>query len=127
MNNALRRRGDSDGFSFLKGLWALLAALILLGMGHLWLHSRVVNVSCEIKDHEEKLAYLRDRTDSLKSRLAQLQSPAVIKERLKEREMVLSVPPPERVVRVRPEPVLPVESRVTGPSSRDVVILSIAR
>jgi len=111
----------------LKGGWAFLLGGVLLGMTYLWIYSQVVQTSHAVETHEDKLAYLRDRSVILQSQLESLQSPRSIARMLKDREIALGDPDPGRIVRVRPVDLPPdlTSSRPAAP--RDLVILSIAR
>jgi len=115
------------GFSCLKACGMLLVFGICLGMAYLWLYSQVVTVSCEIETFEDSLQHLRGRRAALRSRLSHLQTPAVIKERLEERQIALVLPPPEKIVRVSRKTIAETQERETEPASREMAIMSIAR
>lgn len=117
----------SSGFSLLKGCWMLLTLATALGMAYLWLYSQVVDVSRELEKFENELTQLRTRSAALKLQLAKLQTPAVIKSRLKEQRINLVVPQLKQIVRVRQGGVLrPAEAQQQFPP-RESVILSKAR
>ena len=129
MNSHHRReeRNRKSTLSFMKGCWILLAVGFGLSMTYLWLYSHVVEASNSIESFENKLSYLRGRSLSLQSRLANLQTPAVIIRRLEEFQIALVDPYPDQIVRVRQQERAPVKEIVRGRPPQDLVILSIAR
>ncbi len=128
MNYRMRERMEagSAGFSLLKGCWMLLALGTVLGMSYLWVYTQVVDVSWELERFEDEMDQLRTRSVALKLQLAKLQNPAVIKDRLKEKEIDLVVPQLDQVIRVRRQTDLsPLKVEPQSPPS-DPVILSQA-
>lgn len=121
------RRKGMMGFSCLKACGLLLAVGICLGMSYLWLYSQVVAASCELESRENSLQELRGRRAALRSRLSYLQTPAVIKDRLEERQIALVPPSPEKVVRVSRKSGAPAPAGQAGRPSRELVLMSIAR
>ena len=114
------------GFSLLKGCWMLLALATVLGMSYLWVYTQVVDVSWELERFEDELEQLRTRSAALKLQLAKLHNPAVIKDRLEEKEIDLVVPQLEQIVRVRRKDNLSPREVERQSPSREPVILSKA-
>ncbi|MDP8214908.1 MAG: hypothetical protein RAO92_05620 [Candidatus Euphemobacter frigidus] len=129
MNSHYRReeRSRKSTLSFMKGCWILLAVGFGLSMTYLWLYSHVMEASNSLKSFENKLSYLRGRSLSLQSRLANLQTPEVIIRRLEEFQIALVDPYSDQIVRIRQQERAPVKEIVHGRPPRDLVILSIAR
>jgi len=73
------------GFSFLRGLWIFLFLSIVLGMGYLWLQSRVMDTGWQLKAVENSVPRLREKIVLLQVRLARLKNPRTIKARIGER------------------------------------------
>ncbi len=125
MNYQLRGRKEagSAGFSLLKGCWMLLALGTVLGMSYLWVYTQVVDVSWELERFEGEMDQLRTRSVALKLQLAKLQNPAVIKDRLKEKEIDLVVPRFDQVIRVRRKTDLsPAEVKAQSPPPEPVIL-----
>lgn len=80
--------------------WLAVLVGIILGMGYLWLHSRVVEYGWRIKELERSAAGLRERTSALSVEKARLENPAAIKARMEEFGIELDVPRPDQVVRL---------------------------
>jgi hypothetical protein len=89
------------GFSFLRGLWIFLFLSIVLGMGYLWLQSRVMDTGWQLKAVENSVPRLREKIVLLQVRLARLKNPRTIKARIEESGLALSSPEPGQIVRIR--------------------------
>ncbi|HOO77533.1 MAG TPA: hypothetical protein PK636_00755 [bacterium] len=104
------------GFS--RHLGALIAVVLLLGLGSLWIQGRKVDVGRQIKAHEQELAELESRITGVQSALARLEAPAVIRGKLLEQQITMVVPFPEDIVRLdgSPSPSGAVSARAGGMS-----------
>ena len=92
---------SSRGFSFLRGLWIFLLLSIGLGMGYLWLQSRVMDTSWQLKALEKNVPQLREKIVSLQVNLAHLKNPRMIKARIEESGLELTAPKPGQIVRIK--------------------------
>lgn len=92
---------SSSGFSFLRGLWIFLLLSIGLGMGYLWLQSRVMDAGWQLKVLEKKVPRLREKIVLLRVNLAHLKNPRMIKARIEGSGLELTAPEPGQVVRVK--------------------------
>ena len=89
------------GFSFLRGLWIFLFLSIVLGMGYLWLQSRVMDTGWQLKAMEKRVPRLQEKIASLRVKLAYLQNPGTIKARIEESELELTASRPGQIVRIK--------------------------
>ena len=91
---------SAPGFSFLRGLWIFLIFSIGLGMGYLWLQSRVMDTGWQLKALEKEVPRLREKIVLLQIKLAHLQTPRVIKARIEESRLELMSPKADQVIRI---------------------------
>ena len=91
---------STPGFSFLRGLWIFLILSVGLGMGYLWLQSRVMNAGWQLKAMEKEVPRLREKIVHLQVKLAHLQTPRVIKARIEESQLELTSPQADQIIRI---------------------------
>jgi len=102
---AKNRKNQSGVVRFGPALKAFGLCLLIGGaaVGYVWQKNQIDVLGRQIREREIKAGELRDQNQKLRDRLAELQSPARLQQKLLELNLGLVPPPPQNVWRV-PEP-----------------------
>ncbi len=92
---------SSPGSSFVRGLWIFLFLSIGLGMGYLWLQSRVMDAGWQLKAMEKRVPRLQEKIVLLRVKLAHLQNPGTIKARIEDSGLKLTASRPDQIIRIK--------------------------
>ena len=96
----MTRRGRASLARFGPAVKAATICLITcgLGLGYVWQKQQIAQLGKEIKENETRLEDLRKQNKELSDTLAQLKSPQVLDQLVKQWHLDLEMPRPHKVV-----------------------------
>ena len=107
-----KRKNQAAAIRFGPALKSLFLCMLIAGsaIGYVWQKEAIYNLSRQIRQQELRLKQMADGNEKLRVRLADLRSPLLLDQRVRELHLGLVPAQPQQVWRLPEPPVMPPEN-----------------